>query len=115
MNPAQPAPGTPLCDAADIPEAGAKTFRYRVGEAIFQGFVARKDGALLGYVDRCPHTGLPLEMFGRYFTSEGDYLICSSHGALFQPKSGLCVAGPCAGRSLWPWPIEVKDGVILAA
>ena len=100
---------------AEIADPGAKQFHYRVEESIFQGFVIHRAGEIFGYVDRCPHTGLPLELFGRYLTSQGDLIICSSHGALFKPKTGLCVAGPCAGRSLWPWPVTVDDGDVYTA
>lgn len=113
-NPAQPAPGTRLCDIDEIEDPGAKLFRFRAGDTIFQGFVVRKDGGVFGYIDRCPHTGIPLEMFGRYLTREGDLIICSSHGALFKPDTGLCVAGPCEGRSLWRWEIAVRDGLVFA-
>ena len=60
MNPAQPPPGARLCALADIPDPGAKGFMYRDGDKLFLGFVVRKAGELYGYIDRCPHTGLPL-------------------------------------------------------
>jgi nitrite reductase/ring-hydroxylating ferredoxin subunit len=114
-NPAQPPPGTRLCALAEIAEPGAKGFRFREGEALFQGFVARWQGQVRGYLDRCPHTGLPLELFGRYFTAEGDLIICASHGALFRPDNGYCVGGPCAGRSLWSWAVTVEHGEVFTA
>jgi nitrite reductase/ring-hydroxylating ferredoxin subunit len=27
-------------------------------------------------------------------------LVCATHGALYQPDSGLCIAGPCRGARL---------------
>jgi nitrite reductase/ring-hydroxylating ferredoxin subunit len=114
-NPARPVAGTRLCAVDELADPGAKTFRYREGDYLFQGFVVKRDGAVFGYIDRCPHTGLPLELFGRYLTQEGDQIICASHGALFTPETGYCVAGPCAGRSLWPWPVAVCEGEIFTA
>lgn len=115
-NPAQPAPGARLCALADIADPGAKGFMYRAGEKLFLGFVVRRGEAVTGYIDRCPHTGLPLAPLpDRYLTREGDLIICSSHGALFRPGDGFCVAGPCAGRSLWPWPVRVEGGEVVAA
>ncbi len=115
-NPAQPAPGTRLCAFDDIVEPGAKGFMFRDGEKLFFGFVVRRDGEVRGFIDRCPHTGLPLsQMPDRYLTREGDLIICSSHGALFRPGDGLCIAGPCAGRSLWPWPVRVEGGAVIVA
>jgi nitrite reductase/ring-hydroxylating ferredoxin subunit len=114
-NPAQPAAGARLCALADIPDPGSKGFLFRQGDYLFLGFVVRKAGALFGYVDRCPHTGLPLAMLpDRYLTRENDLILCSSHGALFRIGSGACVAGPCAGRSLWPWAVRVEGDEVVA-
>jgi nitrite reductase/ring-hydroxylating ferredoxin subunit len=40
--------------------------------------------------------------------------LCSSHGALFRIVDGVCIAGPCAGQRLWPWPVKVEDDQVLA-
>ncbi|MHB8531045.1 MAG: Rieske (2Fe-2S) protein, partial [Caulobacteraceae bacterium] len=59
---------------------------------------------------------MPLAGFGdRYLTRAGDLIACASHGALFRPADGLCVGGPCAGRSLSPWPVRIEGGAVLAA
>ena len=42
----------------------------------------------------------------------GRYLVCSSHGARYQPSDGLCVGGPCEGSHLKALPIEVQDGEV---
>jgi nitrite reductase/ring-hydroxylating ferredoxin subunit len=36
----------------------------------------------------------------RFLTAAREFIVCASHGALFAPDSGLCVAGPCVGRRL---------------
>lgn len=115
-NPAQPPAGARLCALSDLPDPGAKGFMFREGEKLFLGFVVRKDGELFGYIDRCPHTGLPLAPLpDRYLTGEGDLILCGSHGALFRIGSGLCIAGPCAGRALWPWAVRVEGDQVVAA
>ena len=89
---------------------------FREGEKLFMGFVVRKDGAVRGWIDRCPHTGLPLAPLpDRYLTAERDLIICSSHGALFRIFDGHCIAGPCAGQRLWPWPVRVEGADVVAA
>lgn len=114
-NSPQPAPGARLCALADIADPGAKGFMFRAGEKLFMGFVVRQGGVVRGYVDRCPHTGLPMALLpDRYLTAERDLIICSSHGALFRLGDGFCVAGPCAGRSLWPWPVKVEGAAVVA-
>lgn len=115
-NPARPAPGTVLCGLDEIASPGSKGFRFREGEALFAGFVVRQDQTLAGYVDSCPHAGWPLAGFaGRYLTRENDLILCAGHGALFKIEGGACVAGPCPGQALTPWPVTVKDGQIVVA
>jgi len=114
-NPAQPAAGQRLCALADIADPGAKGFSFRDGDKLFMGFLVRQGAQVFGYIDRCPHAGLPLATFGdRFLTREGDLILCSSHGALFRPRDGICIGGPCAGKALWPWRVRVEDGEVLA-
>lgn len=116
MNPARPGPGVALCPLDALADPGAKSFRFRQGEALFAGFVIRKDGEVRGYVDSCPHAGWPLALIGdNYFTAQADFLICRTHGALFAPATGQCVAGPCVGRALEAWPVAVIEGMVATA
>ena len=88
---------------------------FREAEALFLGFLVRRGDVVTGYVDRCPHAGMPLAMVeDRYLTREGDLILCASHGALFRLEDGLCVGGPCAGRRLTSWPVRVEAGQIVA-
>jgi nitrite reductase/ring-hydroxylating ferredoxin subunit len=116
MNPARPPAGTVLCALAEIPDPGSKGFVFREGERMFLGFVVRKDGALIGYVDSCPHAGSPMaNPLGRYLTREGDLILCAAHGALFRIGDGLATSGPCAGDRLTPWPVEVAGDRVVTA
>ena len=115
-NPARPAPGLKLCDLSEVADPGARGFRFRNGEAQFAAFIVHREGRVFGYVDSCPHAGWPLAMVDdRYFNRTGRYLLCAGHGALFEPDSGACVAGPCSGERLEPWPVTVQNGAILTA
>ena len=115
-NPAQPPPGQTLCALAHLADPGARSFRFREDRFLFAGFLVRQGDEVRGYVDRCPHAGWPLAvMDDRYLTRDGGRLLCTAHGALFRPLDGVCVAGPCAGDHLTPWPIAVADGLIFTA
>jgi nitrite reductase/ring-hydroxylating ferredoxin subunit len=115
-NPARPAPGTRLCALDEIASPGAMGFRFREDSAVFAGVVVRKDGRLFGYVDSCPHAGWPLAgPSGRFLTRENDLILCGGHGALFRIEDGVCVAGPCPGQILTPWPVRLEGDAILAA
>ncbi len=53
------------------------------------------------YRNSCPHTGIPLDWTpGEFMDITGKLLQCATHGALFRPADGYCIAGPCQGQSL---------------
>jgi len=115
-NPARPAPGQRLCALAEIPDPGAKGFSIRRDGALFAGFVVRRGELLAGYVDRCPHAGWPLgSPEGRFLTRDLTHVLCAGHGALFALDDGACVAGPCMGARLAPWPVELRGGELFTA
>jgi nitrite reductase/ring-hydroxylating ferredoxin subunit len=97
-----------------IADGKARNFVLQMKAGRFHGFVVRQGEGVFGYVDRCPHAGLPLaQTLDDYLTPDGALIACSWHGALFQPEDGLCVGGPCAGQSLTAWPVAVRDGQIV--
>ena len=114
-NPARPEPGLRLCRLEEIPDPGAKGFRFRAETRLFAGFVIRIAGEVRGFVDSCPHAGWPLAaMDDRYLTRDARHILCAGHGALFG-LDGACVAGPCAGDRLSPWAVELRDGEVFTA
>ena len=63
---------------------------------------------LRGFVNSCPHLGLPLETFpDRFLNTLGTELVCSAHGAVFD-ATGFCLAGPCQGRALVPLELDIR-------
>lgn len=101
----------PLCRADAIAEGRARGFVLGAGAQRQFVFVVKTNGILRGYLNSCPHAGTPLEMVADdFFDREGRYLLCHTHGALFRPEDGVCVAGPCVGARLKPVPIQVTDG-----
>lgn len=109
--------GVPLCTLDSLADPGARNFVLQIRDAYFHGFVVRKGDQVYGYVDRCPHAGLPLaQELDKYLTGRGDLILCSWHGALFEIDDGLCVGGPCGGQKLRSWPVKVDQlGVVRTA
>ena len=104
-----------VCRLSDL-AAGARGFTIGGGTWPLRLLVVRVADAVHGYLNRCPHAGHPLDLLPQHFlTADGTLILCSSHGALFEKSTGYCVAGPCAGRSLTPVPLEVKCGFVLLA
>ena len=102
-----------VCRLSDL-AGGARGFTIGGGNWPLRLLVIRVADAVHGYLNRCPHAGHPLDLLPQHFlTADGTLILCSSHGALFEKSTGYCVAGPCAGRSLTPVPLEVKCGFVL--
>jgi len=90
-----------VCRSADIQEGQARGFVVGESTAQIDLILVRRGGELLGYVNSCPHQGLPLETFpDKFLTTDGSQFICSAHGARFRVEDGFCVSGPCEGKSL---------------
>ena len=99
-----------------IADGKARNFVLQLRAGRFHGFVVRQGEAVHGYVDLCPHAGVPMaRQLDDYLTPGGDHIVCSWHGALFRIDDGLCVGGPCVGQRLTPWPVTVADGRIVTA
>ncbi len=97
-----------------IPDGTARNFVLELRAGRFHGFVVRQGSSVQGYVDRCPHMGLPLaQQLDAYLTDDRSLIACSWHGALFRIDDGACVGGPCACAALQPWPVAVADGMIV--
>lgn len=109
----RPAPGTPLCRVDDLGNPGAKGFTFGSGRDYFSIFVVKSGAKVFGYVNECPHAYTTLDYpDDRFLTTLGDEIICGTHGARFTIESGRCTLGPCKGRSLTPFPIEIAGGEI---
>ena len=81
--------------------------------ALETGFVVRYNGVAHGYVNQCAHVQVPLDwQEGDFFDMTRPYLICSTHGAQYQPETGYCVLGPCKGKSLQKLNVIEQDGSI---
>lgn len=106
--------GDILCELADIVDGAARELSYRSGDAIHDIFLQRKGEEVFAFKNICPHAGTPLNMDeGRFMEKTGTYLMCHTHGALFQLHDGLCVAGPCNGASLQTLDIIVENGNVI--
>lgn len=108
--------GVRLGPLDQIADGAARNFVLQMKAGRFHGFIVRTGDAVHGYVDRCPHMGLPLaQKLDDYLTPKGDRIACSWHGAVFEIAGGRCIGGPCVGAALTPWPVTVADGIIVTA
>lgn len=112
------APAVRLCNSTDLAngERGLRFWLQRDGPPV-PAFVVRYRGHVQAFVNRCAHKWVELDWEeGQFFDFTGQFLVCATHGALYEPDSGRCIAGPCRGASLTAVPVyEAEGGVWLAA
>jgi len=98
------------CAASALPPGRAARFRLRCDGGPLDGFIVNHSGRHYAYVNRCPHAGTPLDLWpNEFLTEDGRLLVCMTHGAVFEPETGVCVEGPCPGARLQSLSAE-RDG-----
>jgi nitrite reductase/ring-hydroxylating ferredoxin subunit len=106
-----------LCRLDELRATGCREFRIGDGDWPLRGFVIRVGDGVRAYLNRCAHLSYPLNYLPDEFLSyDRNYIQCTMHGALFEKESGLCVSGPCLGRSLVALPARIEnDAVVIDA
>lgn len=110
--------GTPeplrLCAAAELGERDkALLFDVLLWGQPARAFALRFDGRVVAYLNRCVH--VPVEMDwqpGQFLDMDKRWIICSIHGATYEPGDGRCVAGPCGRGRLMAIDTAERDGQV---
>jgi nitrite reductase/ring-hydroxylating ferredoxin subunit len=106
--------GVVLCDAHTLVEAGdAFLFELLEHGQPQRAFVMRWHGRVVGYLNRCAH--VPAEMDwqpGRFLDAEARFIVCSIHGAIYEPADGRCVGGPCGRGRLVALQVDEREGKV---
>jgi nitrite reductase/ring-hydroxylating ferredoxin subunit len=103
-----------ICAGSALVEGGAGV-RFEVEElgrsTPAPAFVIRWQGRVYGYLNRCGHIPVELDwQHGEFFDSSLQYLICATHGALYDPATGACRGGRCEGRGLKALTVVERQG-----
>ncbi|MFQ5345882.1 MAG: Rieske (2Fe-2S) protein [Mariprofundus sp.] len=78
-----------------------------------QGFLTCFRGELRAWRNHCPHAGSPLDWIpGQFYSDDGEFLVCHTHGARFHPLTGACVSGPCP-RGLYQLALQEQGDTVL--
>lgn len=103
-----------LCPSEQLLERG-NAFVFDVlqyGQPV-RAFVLRFDGRVVGYLNRCVHVPTELDwQEGVFLDGDREFILCSVHGAAYEPVHGRCVGGPCGRGSLTPVDVEERDGQV---
>jgi nitrite reductase/ring-hydroxylating ferredoxin subunit len=117
--PPSPAPATTfasqrLCASTELAEKGlAVLFDVLHYREPARAFALRFDGRVVAYLNRCAHVPTELDWQpGEFLDSGREFILCSIHGAAYEPQSGRCLAGPCGRGRLTSIAIEERDGLV---
>ncbi len=103
-----------LCGSAELVERGnAIVFDVLHFREPAHAFALRFDGQVVAYLNRCVH--VPTEMDwqpGEFLDSAREFILCSIHGAAYDPRNGRCIGGPCGRGRLTVLKVEERDGQV---
>jgi nitrite reductase/ring-hydroxylating ferredoxin subunit len=103
-----------LCASSELLERGqAIVFDVVLWRAPARAFALRFDGKVVAYMNRCAH--VPSEMdwqVGQFLDMDKRWIICSVHGATYEPADGQCVGGPCGRGRLMPIATDEREGMV---
>jgi nitrite reductase/ring-hydroxylating ferredoxin subunit len=102
-----------LCKSSDLVEgAEAVPFEVTYEAQSVRAFAIRFDGQAHAYLNRCSHVFMEMDYQpNRFLDISGRWLICATHGALYDPLTGDCCGGPCRGGLIKIALSEDYDGV----
>lgn len=103
-----------LCPTSEIQDPGSKAFHIENDDVVADIFVVHKNARFYAFINSCPHTGANLEWLeDQFLDMENVFIQCSTHGALFEIDTGLCVAGPCVGQGLKKLRLDTEDKMLV--
>jgi nitrite reductase/ring-hydroxylating ferredoxin subunit len=106
--------GRIIARVEEVKPGAVKKFWIICQKCRLDAFLINDRGDFHAYVNRCRHMPTPLDFICNQFVSEdGRYLMCYTHGALYEPATGLCISGPCKGEFLYRLPVRVDHGDVL--
>ena len=78
------------------------------GTRAYSALIGRSGGKLRAFANVCKHLAVPLDLGdGNPMSDDRKNLLCHHHGAVFDAVSGACIQGPCEGRKLTVFSLEV--------
>lgn len=103
-----------LCASEELLERGrAVVFDVLQFNEPARAFALRFEGCVVGYLNRCVH--VPTEMDwqeGEFLDMQREFIMCSIHGAVYEPQSGRCAGGPCGRGKLTALRIVEREGEV---
>ena len=112
--PRQEAAPESLCASSDLSERGVAWIWdvLQYGQPL-RAFAMRFEGRVVAYLNRCVH--VPTEMDwqpGQFLDMDKRWILCSIHGATYEPSDGRCIGGPCGRGKLTALHVMEREGQV---
>jgi len=103
-----------LCASLQLADGGrALVFDVLEYGQPMRAFALRFEGQVVAYLNRC--LPVPTEMdwrAGEFLDNDKRFILCSTHGAAYEPIGGRCVAGPCGRGRLTAVQVQEHAGQV---
>jgi nitrite reductase/ring-hydroxylating ferredoxin subunit len=103
-----------LCASSELAESGrAVVFDVLLWGQPARAFALRFEGRVVSYLNRCAH--VPAEMDwqpGEFLDADRRFILCSIHGAAYEPTNGRCIGGPCGRDRLMAIDVVERGGQV---
>ncbi len=103
-----------IAGTGDLESGQSLTFTLDCDGRRLAAFLINYRGAFHAYLNQCRHIPMTLDWVeNQFFSEDGTFLLCATHGAQYDPDSGECIDGPPCGRSLFRVPHRIVNERIL--
>jgi len=103
-----------VCNGAEVSNGGKGycfTLSWEGGHV--PAFIIRYRDEVHGFLNRCAHQAIELDWNpGEFFDKDRSFILCATHGAIYDPESGACTSGRCNGRGLTPIDVIEVDEIV---
>jgi nitrite reductase/ring-hydroxylating ferredoxin subunit len=103
-----------LCSSEALAERG-RAFSWTVlwRQQPTRAFALRVDGRVVAYLNQCVHVAAEMDWNpDEFLDAERRFIVCSLHGASYEPSSGRCTGGPCGRGGLRSVQVDERDGAV---
>jgi len=89
-------------------------FTFSEGGENQSGFIVFVGAKYYAYKNKCQHLSVELDWDNNnFFEEEGRFIVCATHGAIYDPSSGKCLMGPCVGKKLETLNLKVLEDKLI--
>jgi nitrite reductase/ring-hydroxylating ferredoxin subunit len=104
-----------IAHVGEIEPGQTKKFLLPVTGKEVECFLVNHDGQLFAYVNSCRHVPMSMDWIeNQFLTEDGRYILCATHGAIYEPDTGECIFGPPCGKMLRQVPLTIEGDHVLA-